>query len=159
MNWMEILAGAVIGVILAELWSYFKVNGKSLLQKSTLSMRKKRVVAIKQEYARIKQYKEDSATLAVELLRIVIVDLSLTVLFFGMVSVAVFAGLTGESETSLFLTNPTYPSIGIAYLITKFRGDLDVLEKVSQFSKYKERTIKKLERNGYFPEDLDKELE
>lgn len=65
-NWFFL----ILGLVLAYLLEFTRPWVKSFLKRNTTSFRSKNIKSIKDEYKRIKEYKENQATLAIESIRL-----------------------------------------------------------------------------------------
>ena len=146
-NWLietvKILAGAILGVLLTEAFPTIK----SFFKRSSLSLRKRSIEYIKDEYERIKAYKANHATLAVELLRLLSNRLVFVTIFITFAIVGIYTKVEGRN-TWMVENIGIIMGVFLGTLYSDYRDIQRLIEKVAYFEKYRERTINSLAKLG-----------
>jgi hypothetical protein len=158
-NWVVQLLGLMASFLVGVLTNLATPSIKSFFQKSSLSLRNRRIRVIKEEYETTKVSKENPSKLAVQSLKLMSQGLRRLTLLIALSTAIVVTGIrSGVNEaTSNFILY--LMALFAGYVSSKF-DDIEVgIRDVANFGRYKEKTIKRLKRWGGGPEDLDKEVE
>lgn len=143
-NWLFLF----LGLILAYLLDFTKPWAMSFYEKRRLSLRKKNIEYLKEEYTRIKYYKEHHDTLTVETIRLLAAALIQLTIFIFLLGIYV----VNQSGNTFILVGLTGGGVVLDFLkIQTLISNVDA----RGFDKYKEKTIAKLKKLGGNPEDLD----
>ena len=143
-NWLieiiKIVLGAIVGVLITEAFPIIK----SFFKRGSLSYRNWRIKNNKEEYARIKSYKDNHATLAVELVRKLArsVFLAFMLIFFSII--AVLFKIDGNPYTG----TPFAIALGAGIISADFQQIHTLIDRVNNFEKYKKQTIYRLHQLG-----------
>lgn len=156
-NWVVQLLGLMAAFLVGVLTNLATPGIRSFFQKSSLSLRNRRIKVIKDEYETIKVCKENPSKLAVHSLKLMSDGLRRLTLLIALSTVIIVTGIRiGFNEaTSNFVLY--LMAIFAGYVASKF-DDIEVaIKDAGNFGRYKEKTIKRLKGWGGNPEDLDKE--
>jgi len=146
MDWKDIII-ILISVVFGYIINLTTPFLKSYVDKGSLSLRNRRIEAIKEEYSRYKQYRENNATLTVEILRQLIKSLFFAAIFLLFTAVELFEKLDGK--TTWIIENIGIFLGALLGVFTSMLTDTTrLIDTIANFEKYKQNAMKKLEKLG-----------
>jgi hypothetical protein len=149
---------SIIGVMLAVL-GFFVSPGwaSSVISKSILASRKKRIEALIEEYKNRTYYRENHDTLTAVLIAKVANGLYQLTLFVFWVGIYVTVRIREPETASLVSFNGFLTFYFLFGVLNRFNSTVQMFNDVVNIHRYKEEAIKKLIKLGGNPEDLDKD--
>lgn len=153
-GWIIQILGWIGAFVLGVLVNLVTPAVKSFFQKSYLSLRERNIRAFKDEYLKLREYKDNQSTLIVELIRKLVVGLIFVVVLIGLSVATLTSGFRGNFQDN-FLNSTEFYGILIGYIVSRLLEIPSLIDKVVNLEGFKTKTNKILAKWGA---SLDDEL-
>jgi hypothetical protein len=153
-NWVFLF----LGLILAYLLDFTKPWVTSIFQKSTLSIRERRLISLQKEYKTIKNYQKKPEKFLILFMGHILFLLMIGILMLATIGTSIVNvyGKSAEAMKVIRWGAEIWFNLCVVLASYIFFSIALLSIKVLDFDKYKQETIVKLKKLGGNPEELDK---